>query len=154
MRQTRSDSAEVAVQAAQNAAAGPLKPPAHARIPAKARPFWQALVRNRPRHKWNDADLAIAAILARAQFDVHRLQREIEAEGDVIDGKVNPKHALVDKLARRVMALSRLLHVHPEATQGRAREQGNALEAEREAEKAKAMAEAAGSNVHRLIRRA
>lgn len=154
MRQTRSDSAEVAVQAAQNAAAGPLKPPRHVKLPAKARPFWAALVRNRPRHKWNDADLANAAILARAQFDVERLTREIEAEGDVIDGKLNPKHALVDKLGRRIVTLSRLLHVHPEATQGRAREQGNALEAEREAEKAKAKAEAAGSNVHRLIRRA
>lgn len=152
MRQTRSDSAEVAVQAAQNAAAGPLKPPRHVKLPAKARPFWAAVVKNRPRHKWNPADLANAAILARAQFDVERLTREIESEGDVIDGKVNPKHGLVDKLARRVMALSRLLHVHPEATQGRAREQGNALEAEREAEQAQQ--KATGGNVHHLIRRA
>ena len=64
MRQTRSDSATAAVQAAQNAAAGPLEPPAHVTLPDAARPFWAALMRNRPRHKWNDADLATAALLA------------------------------------------------------------------------------------------
>ncbi|MBN8492746.1 MAG: TerS protein [Burkholderiales bacterium] len=152
MRQTRSDSAEVAIQAAQNAAQGPLKPPAHVRLPAKARPFWAALVRNRPRHKWNETDLATAAMLARAQHDVERLQREIDQEGDVVAGKLNPKHALLDKLGRRIVTLSRLLHVHPEATQGRAREQGNALEAERAAEQA--LETAGASNVHHLIRRA
>lgn len=144
MRQTRSDSATAAVQAAQNAAQGPLEPPAHVTVPDEARPFWAALVHNRPRHKWNEADLATAAMLARAQYDAERLAREIDAEGDLIDGKLNPKHALVDKLGRRIMSLSRLLHVHPEATEGRAREQGNALEVERKAE----------ATVHPLIRRA
>lgn len=134
MRQTRSDSAAAAVQAAQNAALGTIEPPAHVTIPVEARPFWDALVRNRPRHRWNDADLATAAMLARAQYDADRLAREIDAEGDVIGDRLNPKHALVDKLGRRITALSRLLHVHPEATQGRAREQGNTLAAEREAE--------------------
>mgnify|MGYP003595614806 CR=1 FL=1 len=52
--------------------------------------------------------------------------------------------AAVDKLGRRIAMLSRLLHVHPEATSGRAREQGNGLTVERQAE----------GNVHPLIRRA
>lgn len=134
MRQTRSDSAAAAVQAAQNAAHGPLNPPAHVTLPDGALPFWEALVRNRPRHRWNDADLATAAMLARAQFDVERHEQAIAEEGDMLDGKLNPRLALVDKLGRRIAMLSRLLHVHPEATQGRAREQGNSLEAEREAE--------------------
>lgn len=122
MRQTRSDSATAAVQAAQNAAQGPLEPPAHITLPAEARPFWDALMRNRPRHKWNDADLGNAAILAVSQMQVHALIGDVE------------QVAVVDKLTRRILSLSRLLHVHPEATEGRAREQGNALEAEREAE--------------------
>ncbi len=143
MRQTRSDSATAAVQAAQNAAQGPLEPPAHVTVPDEARPFWAALVRNRPRHKWNDADLAHAANLARCQCDVERLQREIESEGDIIGDKINPKHRLLETLHKRAVYLSRLLHVHPEATEGRAREQGNALEVERKAE----------ANVHPLIRR-
>ncbi|MEN1927600.1 hypothetical protein WCE37_01105 [Luteimonas sp. MJ250] len=133
MRQTRSDSATAAVQAAQNAAQAPLSPPDHVTLPTGALPFWGALVANRPRHKWNDADLATAAMLARAQFDVERHERAITEEGDIVDGKANPRLALVDKLARRIVMLARLLHVHPEATQGRAREQGNGLELEREA---------------------
>lgn len=122
MRQTRSDSAAAAVQAAQNAAQGPLNPPGHVTLPDGALPFWHALVANRPRHKWNDADLATAALLAVSQWQAVELMADIE------------QAALVDKLGRRIAMLSRLLHVHPEATQGRAREQGNALELEREAE--------------------
>ncbi|RYG10353.1 MAG: hypothetical protein EON92_12850 [Burkholderiales bacterium] len=64
---------------------------------------------------------------------MQRLQREIAAEGDVIEGKLNPKHTLVDKLVRRVMGLSRMLHVHPEATDGRSKNAGKALENERQA---------------------
>lgn len=142
-RQRRSDSAESAVVAAQNAAAGPLEPPGHVRIQAGARPFWDALMRNRPRDRWNDADLATAGILARAQFDVERHEAAIELEGDVVDGALNPRLAQVDKLARRIMSLSRLLHVHPVATQGQPKEQPNKLGLER-----------AAANVHPLIRRA
>lgn len=134
MRQTRSDSAVAAVQAAQNAAQAPLSPPEHVTLPADALPFWSALVANRPRHKWNTADLATAAMLARAQFDVERHERAITEEGDIVEGKANPRLALVDKLGRRIMSLSRLLHVHPEATQGRAREQGNGLDVEHQAQ--------------------
>ena len=118
----RSDSATAAVQAAQNAAQGPLEPPAHVTLPDDARPFWDALVRNRPRHKWNEADLGNAAILAVTQMQVHGLIGAVD------------QAALVDKLTRRIVSLSRLLHVHPEATQGRAQDQGNKLALEREAE--------------------
>ena len=148
MRQTRSDSEAAAVQAAHNAAQGVPEPPAHVTLPEAARPFWDALMRNRPRHKWNDADLAIAATLARAQADVERLQRELDQEGDLVGdlfvGKLNPKHKLLETLIRRSASLARLLDVHPEATEGRAHEQGNALSVERHAE----------GNVHPLIRRA
>lgn len=121
-RQGRSDSATAAVQAAQNAAAGPLEPPAHVTLPTEARPFWDALMRNRPRHRWNDADMATAALLAVSQWQAATLMADVE------------QLAVVDKLGRRIAMLSRLLHVHPEATQGRAREQGNELGTEREAE--------------------
>lgn len=122
MRQTRSDSATAAVQAAQNAAAGPLEPPAHVTLPAEARPFWRALMLNRPRHRWNDADLATAALLAVSQWQAATLMADVE------------QLAVVDKLGRRIAMLSRLLHVHPEATQGRAANRGNELGTEREAE--------------------
>lgn len=121
------------MQAAQNAALGPHDPLPHAPVPADAMPFWVAIMRNRPRDRWNDADLANAATLARCQRDVERLQSEVATEGDVIEGKVNPKHILIDKLVRRVMGLSRMLHVHPEATDGRSQDAGKALENERQA---------------------
>ena len=121
MRQTRSDSAAAAIQAAQNAAQGPLNPPDHVPLPAGAMPFWEALVRNRPRHKWNDADLATAALLAVSQMQATALMHDLE------------QLAVVDKLGRRIAMLSRLLHVHPEATQGRSKDQGNTLDTEREA---------------------
>ena len=38
------------------------------------------------------------------------------------------------KLTRRIVSLSRMLHVHPEATEGRAQDAGNKLALEREAE--------------------
>ena len=79
-------------------------------------------MRNRPRHRWNDADLANAAILATTQAQALALIGDLE------------QVATVDKLTRRIASLSRLLHVHPEATEGRARDQGNELGAEREAE--------------------
>ncbi len=122
MRQNRSDSAAAAVQAAQDAAQGPLEPPGHITLPDAARPFWAALVRNRPRHKWNEADLGNAAILAVTQMQVHDLIGDVE------------QAALVDKLTRRIVSLSRMLHVHPEATEGRAQDAGNKLALERDAE--------------------
>lgn len=131
-RARRSDSAESAVIAAQNAAEGAPVPPEHVSLPDEAVPFWNALMANRPRDRWNDADLANAAILAVTQMQVHRLLEDIE------------QAVLVDKLTRRIMALSRMLHVHPEATQGRPREQGKKLALER----------SAAENVHPLIRRA
>jgi len=96
-------------------------------------PFWNAIMLNRPRDRWNDADLAIAAVMARDQAAVERLQTELLNEPDVIDDKLNPKHKLVETLARRVVANARALHVHAEATTGRSQNQGKALELEQAA---------------------
>lgn len=121
-RNPRNDSAAAAVQAAQNAAQGPLTPPAHVPLPAGAAPFWDALVRNRARHRWNEADLATAALLAVTQWQAMQVMADIE------------QAALADKLSRRIALLSKLLNVHAEATIGRAQAQGKTLELEREAE--------------------
>ena len=132
-RSKRSDSAAAAVKAAQNAALGSLKPPSHVALAKPAIPFWDAIIQNRPRDRWNDADLAHAAVLARAQCDIEKLQREIAKEGNVIRGKENPKHKLVEMLSKRAVSLARMLHVHAEATTGRSQSQGKALELEQQA---------------------
>ena len=144
-RNRRSDSIAAAIQAAQNVAQGPCNPLPYAPIPKAALPFWRAIMRNKARDRWNDVDLAHAANLAQCQCDLARLQREVAKEGDLIGGKVNPKHRLIETLHKRAAYLSRLIHVHTEATIGRAQDAGNALELERKAE--------AASNVHHLIPR-
>lgn len=148
-RNQRSDSISAALQAAQNVAEGPREPLPHTPIPEGARPFWDAIMRNKPRDRWNDVDLAHAANLARCQFDIERLQQQLDAEGDLVGdlfvGKLNPKHKLLETLHKRAAYLSRLIHVHTEATVGRVQDAGNALQLERRVESA--------GNVHHLIAR-
>lgn len=110
------------------AAKGVIQPPAHVHLRECDQPFWVSIVRARANSAWTDPDLEIAANLARCKADIERLQVEITAEGDVIENArgtpiVNPKHQLLETLSRRAVALSRMLHVHAEATQGEAREQ-------------------------------
>lgn len=133
-RNRRSDSNSAAVVAAQNAALGELPPPDHIDFPDTAIPYWSAIMRNRPRDRWNDLDLANAAELAMLHDDMARLRARLRLDGDIgKDGKAHPAHKLLDTAGRRSIALSRMLHVHPEATEGRSRDAGNALKNEREA---------------------
>lgn len=132
-RRKRSDSASAAVQAHQNAAMGPLAPPSHIHLRDQDRPFWDAIMGARARDTWTDVDLSHAANLARCQADVMRLQQEIDVEGDMLEGELNPKHKLIETLSRRSVALSRMLHVHAQATVGRSEDAAKALELERQA---------------------
>lgn len=132
-RRKRSDSATAAVAAMQAASLGPLEPPAHVALRTGDRPFWNAIVTARARDTWTDTDLVTAANLARAQADVELLQTRLDAEGYVIDGKANPVAALIETLSRRTVALSRVLHVHAQATVGRSADAANALANERQA---------------------
>lgn len=122
-RKQRSDSSTAAVAAAQ---ALPIEPPAHVHLRGCDHPFWLSIVRARARENWTVVDLENAANLARCKADIERLQTEITAEGDTVVNQrgtqiVNPKHNLLETLTRRAMALSRMLHVHAEATVGEAR---------------------------------
>ncbi|MCC8618915.1 hypothetical protein [Xanthomonas vesicatoria] len=136
-RNRRSDSVTAAVLAAKNVAAGGLQPPSHIEFPQEAWPHWAAIIGNRARDRWNDLDLINAAELAMIHADIARLRALVRKEGDTIaGGKVHPAHKLLDTAGRRAIALSRMLHVHPEATEGRSRDAGNALNLQRQAEKA------------------
>lgn len=141
MKRTRSDSVTAAVRAAQSVAESPIEPPAHINLRDGDRPFWQAIVCARARDSWNTSDLESAANLARCKADIERVQREIDVEGDTLVNErgttvLNPKHSLLEVLSRRAMALSRMLHVHAEATQGESREQGKRLSTEAKAKQA------------------
>jgi hypothetical protein len=140
MKRTRSDSAAAAVDAARSARL-PVEPPAHVTLRDGDRPFWDSVVCARARDTWTAADLENAANLARCKADIERLQSEITGEGDIIVNDrgtqiINPKHTLLETLSRRAVALSRMLHVHAEATVGESRDAGKALKTEKEAKQA------------------
>lgn len=140
MKRTRSDSTAAAVAAAV-AAGLPIEPPTHVTLRDGDRPFWDSVVCARARDTWTDADLENAANLARCKADIERLQSEITAEGDIVRNDkgtqiINPKHTLLETLSRRAVALSRMLHVHAEATVGESRDAGKALKTEKEAKQA------------------
>jgi hypothetical protein len=132
-KRNRSDSNAAAVRAAQAAALGPIDPPEHVTLREGDRPFWNAIVTSRARDTWTDTDLTTAANLARSQADIERLQARLDAEGYILDGKANPVAALVETLTRRAVALSRVLHVHAEATVGRSANASKALAIEKTA---------------------
>jgi hypothetical protein len=141
MAKTRSDSVTTAVRAAQAASLGPIKPPAHIRLRDSDIPFWNAIVLARAADTWTDIDLAHAANLAHCQSDINRIQEELETESDVCTNArgtpvVNPKHALLQTLSVRSIALSAKLHVHAAATVGRSQDASKRLGAEQDARQA------------------
>lgn len=125
MRKKRSDSIEALAEVVRARAKG-IAPPSHVHLREGDLPFWESIVRAREANEWTTADLENAANLARCKADIERLQSEIDAEGDVIENQrgtqiINPKHTLLETLSRRAVALSRMLHVHAEATAGESR---------------------------------
>jgi hypothetical protein len=122
MRKIRSDSAPAAV-AAMKAAGSVIEPPAHISLRDCDRPFWASVIAAKPADRWSPGDLEDAAILSATKADIVRLQAEIDREGDVIGQRLNPKHALIETLTRRSMALSRTLQIHARARHGESRDQ-------------------------------
>ena len=103
-------------------------PPLHIPMRDQDWPFWESIVRARDYNSWNAIDLSHAANLSKCLADIFTLHSEVADEGNLIKNDrgtmvVNPKHNLLEVLSRRSVALSRLLHVHAEATVGESRHQ-------------------------------
>ncbi len=119
-------------------AASEIAPPEWVNVPEPAMKFWRSITRARSADRWNDVDLENAAELARTKASIERLNHELAAEGDIITNDrgtpiVNPKHSLLETLTRRMVALSRMLQVHAEATQGKSRDQVKGNKAQQKA---------------------
>src|SRR5690606_10407702 len=81
------------------------------------------------------------ANLARCQAAIERISKALESEGDTVVNErgtvvVNAKHALLETLTRREIALSRAIHVHAEATVGKSEDAAKKLATEKKAAKA------------------
>lgn len=134
-RRPRSDSAKAAIEATQAAALPPLEPPEHITLRPCDRPYWAEIMQARARATWNGVDMAQAAVMARAQADIARLQSEVDSEGETVKAAngcpvLNPKVKLIETLARRVVTHAAAIHVHTLATTGRPEDaaKGNQLE--------------------------
>jgi hypothetical protein len=116
MAKKQAGSAEAAVQAAINAAAGIPKPPAHVRLRAEDLPFWDGIVRARAREEWTDVHMVVGAQLARCQRDIEVESLALEIEGTILLNErgtkvANPRVSVLEQFARREMALMRSLQM-------------------------------------------
>lgn len=138
-RKPRSGSAESQVKALIDAAAGPIEPPAHCKLRKGDQPFWDGIVRARARDEWSDADLVVAAQLARCQADIEREQIALDGESSVMTNDrgtrvMNARVSVLEQLARREMALMRTLRMGGRIA-GDIRDEAGRRKLQREAEK-------------------
>lgn len=138
MKRTRATSAENAVKAMVDVAKGPPEIPAHVALRDGDRPFWDGILRARARDEWGDADLVVAAQLARCQHDIETESTALDSENTVLPNArgtlvMNPRITVLEQLARREMALMRTLRIGGRAA-GDPRDEAGRRKAQRQAE--------------------
>ncbi len=136
-----SNSASAAIDAALNAAKPLPELPKHVNLRPGDLPFWENILRARARDEWTDVDLVVAAQLARCQYDIETESITLDAEGSVVDNQrgtkvMNPRHAVLEQLARREMAIMRSLRLTGSST-GDTRDLEKARKLQRQAEAAR-----------------
>ena len=121
-RRQRIDSAAAAVTTMASAARD-IQPPAHVRFRSGDWPFWDAVIAERAKSEWTDADLLVAANLARAMADAERIAEMTTGKrGAVLIGQLVKSIAASDKLARRIVTLRRALGIDSRAKHGEQRD--------------------------------
>jgi hypothetical protein len=89
---------------------------------ASEEPFWHSVMIARLPVQWARVDLLHAANLARCLADIESNRAALLHEGTLIrtaaGPKINPRHALVETLTRRSIALTRMLQLHAVVTVG------------------------------------
>lgn len=115
-KRNRSDSTSAAVAAMLSAAKPPIEVPKHVELVPEAMPYWTGVIHARARDEWTELDLVVGAQLAQCQYDMDRESRELREEGSVLINArgtqiMNPRHSVVEALARREMALMRTLRM-------------------------------------------
>lgn len=99
-----------------DAAADQLRPPEHVTMTPEAEPFFASVVCARARGDWTDVDLTVAAQLAQCMADTAEEDFMLRTEGRVLRNDrgtsvMNPRATVLEQLARREMALMRILRM-------------------------------------------
>ena len=126
-KRTRTDSQKGAQEIFSDAQMPPLDPPLEIDLGLGVRPYWDKLVSAKARRAWTDPDLLMLVELARNLYRTEKLSAEMLNEDEILElesgPKVNPKSKLIDELVKRARIIMVMLQIHPEATQGKSREQ-------------------------------
>lgn len=142
----KNDSIEQSVAVAQ-AAFREIEPPAHVRFRDKDYFFWNEIIAKFAKADWDEADLTVAALLARSLSDMEREQYLMRREGGILEKKaiierkdpktgeitqelvtvgtyLNPRKTLMAEHSKNILAFRRTLSLHARATEGEARDAG------------------------------
>lgn len=135
-RRAASGTTAAAQEALAQASAGWPRPPVGLRAAEVA--CWESIMVARLPQQWAQVDLLHAANLARCLAAIESNQQALDREGHMTgrgkDRRINPRHALVETLNRRAMALTRVLQLHAVATIGpKGKQPGTKGEAEQAA---------------------
>jgi hypothetical protein len=112
----RATTAAAMSKAMRDAAHGAMKVPPYVKLSPADVPFWRGIIFSRARDEWTQADLVVAAQLARCQRHIEEESETLEAVDTVIQNRkgtmvVNPRLAVIEHLARRELALMRALRI-------------------------------------------
>ena len=93
----------------------------------RERPYWDDIMHARMPQQWCEYDLRLAVLLTQVLCDIERHRAFLLEEGEIdLDGNINKRSILVDKLAMRVLALTRSLQINGMVKLGQAAHQGAA----------------------------
>lgn len=126
-RRNRTDS-EKGVKEIFDGAGVILEPPIDIKLGDGVRPYWDLLVKCKATRAWQEQDLVLLVELARNLYRTEKLSFDMLTEDEIFiqeNGmpKANPKSGIIDQLVKRARMIYAMLQIHPEATQGKSRDQ-------------------------------
>ena len=125
------------LKAAEDAAAGPISPPAFTDLRPHHLPAWEMVMNSRAKDEWlNEQDFFLAEDLVKCVYRIQEEERILDLEGSItikIDGREpNPRIAVISELSERARRLMRTLLIQPTQS-GRAFEKTRKRAYERDA---------------------